>query len=103
MKAKVSNIVAKHHPYIFSHYSYTASLRAESAQVINAVHKFYTLITMTSLQLTQAQGLGYTRRMYRVPLSIQTYNSVIKVHGLVFSLITRQLPPTWPRSNANMI
>ena len=32
--------------------------------VINAVHKyfeFYTLITMTSLQPTQAQGLGCTR------------------------------------------
>ena len=37
---------------------------------------------MTSLQFTQAQGLGYTRGMYKVPLSIQTYDSVIKVHGL---------------------
>ena len=40
---------------------------------------------MTSLQFTQAQGLGYTRDMYRVPLSIQTYDSVIKVHGMVLA------------------
>ena len=33
---------------------------------------------MNSLQFTQAQGLGYTRGMYRMPLSIQTYDSVIK-------------------------
>ena len=25
----------------------------------------------------KAQGLGYTRHIYRVPLSIQTYDSVI--------------------------
>ena len=31
---------------------------------------------MTSLEFTQAQGLGYTRGMYRVPLSIPTYDSV---------------------------
>ena len=31
---------------------------------------------MTSLQFDQAQGLGYTRGMYRVPLSVQTYDSV---------------------------
>ena len=40
---------------------------------------------MTSLQFTQAQGLGYTRGMYRVPLSIQTYDSVINVHGMVLA------------------
>jgi len=45
--------------------------------------EFYTLITMTSLQFTQAQGLG---GMYRVPLSIQTYDSVIKVHGMVLHM-----------------
>ena len=40
---------------------------------------------MTSLEFTQAQGLGYTRGMYRVPLSIPTYDSVIKVHGMVLA------------------
>ena len=43
------------------------------------VFEFYTLITMTSLQFSRAQDLGYTRGMYRVPLSLQTYDSVIKV------------------------
>ena len=37
--------------------------------------EFYKPFTMTSLQFTQAQGLGYTRGMCRVPLSIQTYDS----------------------------
>ena len=48
---------------------------------------FYTLITMTSLEFTQAQGLGYTKGMYslRVPLSIPTYDSVIEVHGMVLA------------------
>ena len=40
---------------------------------------------MTSLEFTQAQGLGYARGMYRVPLSIPTYDSVIKVHGMVLA------------------
>ena len=40
---------------------------------------------MTSLQFTQAQSLGYTRAMYRVPMSIETYDSVIKVHGIVLA------------------
>ena len=40
---------------------------------------------MTSLEFTQAQGLGYTRGMYRVLLSIPTYDSVIKVHGMVLA------------------
>jgi len=40
---------------------------------------------MTSLQPTQAQGLGCTRGMYRVPLSIQTYDSVVKIHGMVLA------------------
>ena len=40
---------------------------------------------MTSLEFTQAQGLGYTRGMCRVPLSIPTYDSVIKVHGMVLA------------------
>ena len=42
---------------------------------------------MTSLEFTQAQGLGYTRGMYRVPLSIPTYDSVIyiEVHGMVLA------------------
>ena len=45
---------------------------------------------MTSLQFTQAQGLGYTRGMYKVPLSIQTYDSHKSTwHG--FSLIPRPL------------
>ena len=40
---------------------------------------------MDSLEFTQAQGLGYTRGMYRVPLSIPTYDSVKSTwHG--FSL-----------------
>ena len=51
-----------------------------------SICEFYTLITMTSLQFTQAQGLGYTRGMYRVPLSIQTYDSVIKVRGMVLHM-----------------
>ena len=60
--------------------------------VIDAVHKFYTLITMTTLEFTQAQCLCYTRGMDRIPLSIQTYDSVIKVHGMVLiSLITMPL------------
>ena len=53
---------------------------------------------MTSLQFTQAQGLGYTRGMYRVPLSIQTYDGVIKVHGMVLTSSPGHFPPpTWPR------
>jgi len=52
-------------PTSFSHYRWTASLRAESAPihvVINAVHKYLssTQITMTSLQPIQAQCLSYT-------------------------------------------
>ena len=65
--------------------------------VINAIYayifEFYTLITMTSLQFTQAQGLGYTRGMYRVPLSIQTYDSAIKLHGMVLASSPGQFPP----------
>ena len=54
---------------------------------------------MTSLEFTQAQGLGYTRGMYRVPLSIATYDSVIKVHGMVLASSPGHFPPpTWPRS-----
>ena len=72
--------------------------------MLNAVHNFYTLITMTSLQLIQAQGLGYTRGMYRVILSIQTYDSVIKVHGMVLASSSGHFPPpTWPKSEVNMI
>ena len=48
---------------------------------------------MTSLQFTEAQGLGYTRGMYRVPLSIQTYDSVIKVHGIVLASSPGHFPP----------
>ena len=60
------------------------------------LHKFYTLISMNSLQFTQAQGLDYTRDMYRVPLSIQTYDSVIKVHGMVLASSPGHFsPPTW--------
>ena len=52
---------------------------------------------MTSLEFTQAQGLGYTRGMYRVSLSIQTYDSVIKVHGMVLASSPGHFPsPTWP-------
>ena len=47
-----------------------------------SLHLFHTTVTMTSLQFTQVQGLGFTRGMYRVPLSIHSYYSVIKVHGL---------------------
>ena len=47
---------------------------------------------MTSLQFTQAQGLGYTRGMYRVPLSIQTYDSVIEVHAWPHPRATFLLP-----------
>ena len=47
---------------------------------------------MTTLQFIQAHGLGYTRGMHRVPLSLPTYDSVIKVHGMHgFSLIPRPL------------
>ena len=68
------------HPYIFfTLYREIASLRAAAefapiTAVINVMHKylFYTLITMTSLQFTHVQSLGYTRGMNRVPLSIQT-------------------------------
>ena len=56
---------------------------------------------MTSLQFIQAQGLGYTKDMYRVPLSIQTYDSVIKVHGMVLASSPGHFPPsTWPESAA---
>ena len=55
--------------------------------------------TMTSLQFTQAQCLGFTRGMYRVPLSIPTYDSVIKVHGMVLASSPGHFPPPiWPRS-----
>ena len=105
MKAKV-NVLAKPHPYIFFTLTdtKTASLRAaaESAPihvVIIAMHKFYTLINMTSLEFTQAQGLGYTKGMYRVPLSIPTYDSVMKVQGMVLASSPDHFPPpTWPRS-----
>ena len=54
---------------------------------------------MTSLEFTQAQGLGYTRGMYIVPLSILTYDSVIKVHAMVLASSPDHFPPpTWPRS-----
>ena len=49
---------------------HAASLRAESAPihaVFNAVHKYYTLITMTSLQFTQA----YQRHMFRLECHCQ--------------------------------
>ena len=50
---------------------------------------------MTILQFTQAQGLGYTRGMYKV--SIQIYDSVIKVHGMVLASSPGHFPPpTWP-------
>ena len=59
MKANV-NVLAKPHPYTsFSHHRHAASLRAESAPihaVVNGVHKYYTLITMTSLQFTQVSA-----------------------------------------------
>ena len=63
------------------------------------VFEFYTLTTMTSLQFTQACGLG-TRGIYRVPLSIQTYDSgVIKVHSMVLASSPGHFPPpTWPRN-----
>ena len=91
-------------PTSFSHYSLTVSLRAaaESSppmQLLMLVFEFYTLITMTSLEFTQSQGLGYTRGMYRVPLSIPTYDSVIKVHGMVLASSPGHFPlPTWPRN-----
>ena len=46
-----------------------------------------TLITMTSLQFTQAWGMGYARGMYGVPLSIPTCDSTL--HG--FTLVPRPL------------
>ena len=102
-EAKV-NVLAMSIPTSFSHYSLTVSLRAaaESSptmQLLMLVFEFYTLITMTSLEFTQSQGLGYTRGMYRVPLSIPTYDSVIKVHGMVLASSPGHFPPpTWPRS-----
>ena len=48
---------------------------------------------MTSLEFTQAQCLGFTRGMYRVPLSIPTYDSVIKVHGMVLASSPGHFPP----------
>ena len=86
-------------PTSFSHNSLTVSLRAaaESSPTMQLLMLVYTLITMTSLQFTQSQGLGYTRGMYRVPLSIQTYDSVIKVHGMVLASSPGHFPPpTWP-------
>ena len=57
---------------------------------------------MTSQQFTQAQCLGYTRGKYRVPLLIQTYDSVIKVHGMVLASFPGHfLPPTWPGSKVS--
>ena len=56
---------------------------AESAPihaVINAMHKsfeFYTLITMTSLQFTHAQGLGYTKAC------IECHCQYRLIHGMV--------------------
>ena len=65
--------------HLFHTTSQTASLRAESAPihaVVNAVHKYYTLlITMTSLQFTQVQVIPGMYVQTRVPLSIQTYDS----------------------------
>ena len=55
---------------------------------------------MTSPEFTQAQGLGYTRGMYRVPLSILTYDSVIKYMAWFYpsSSPGHFPPPTWPGS-----
>ena len=48
--------------------------------------------------------IGYTRGVYGVPLTIQTYDGVIKVHGMVLVSSPGQFPfPTWPRSEGNMI
>ena len=67
--------------------------------VINVMRKYLGVthrITMTGLQ---AQGLGYTKDVYRVPLSIKTYDSVIKVHGMVLASFPGHFPPpTRPRS-----
>ena len=74
-EAKV-NVLAKPHPYVF----FTLQLDSSSypcMQLLMLCRSIYILITMTSLQLTQAQGLGCTRGMYRVPLSIQTNDSVV--------------------------
>ena len=38
----------------------------------------------------KAQGLGYARGMYRVPLSIQTYDRVINVHGMVLAEMSQE-------------
>ena len=88
-------------PTSFSHYSLTVSLRAaaESSPTMLLLMLVYTLITMTSLEFTQSQGLGYTRGMYRAPLSIPTYDSVIEVHGMVLASSPGHFPPpTWPRN-----
>ena len=64
---------------------------------------FYTMITMTSLQPTQVQGLGY-KYVTSVPLSIKIYDSVVNVHGLVLASSPGQFPrTTWLRNEANMI
>jgi len=78
MKAKV-NILAKPHPYIFFTLQIDSIL--ESCCWIFSHPCSYLMHTdyyMTSLEFTQAQDLGYTRGIYGVPLSIQTYDSIIK-------------------------
>jgi len=66
------NILAKPHSYIFF------TLQLDSI-LESCLFEFY---TMTSLQFTQAQGLGYIRGMCRVPCTVKTdlYDTVIKVY-----------------------
>ena len=61
------------------------------------LHIFYILIIMTSLQPTQAKGLGSGMTVTKVPLSIQTHDGVV-VYGMVLSS-----SPTWLGIRLNMI
>ena len=48
------------------------------------IFEFFTLITMTRLQFTQAQGLGYTRDMYTAESHCQYRLMTVKeVNGMV--------------------
>ena len=65
----------------------TAFLRAESA-LIHAFHKYLILHINYYDQSAVHSSSGsklYQRHVTRVPLSIQTYDSGIKVHGMVLA------------------
>ena len=87
-------------PFSFSHYSWTASLGAESAPihaVMNAVHKYFVLHNDCYDQSAAHSSSGsrlYERYVTSVPLSIKIYDSVVKVHGLVLALSPGQFPHT---------